>query len=86
MVETLKGLVENMTFSSLANKDNEVGVMEIANSNNKINTCKIAKVNRNYVRKEKFVENCNENMEQIGKELVETSWFNDYGNALCTMD
>ena len=37
MVETLKGLVQNMTFNSLANKQDEVEVTETANSNNKIN-------------------------------------------------
>ena len=36
MVETLKDLVQNMTFSSLAKKHDEVGVTETANSNNKI--------------------------------------------------
>ena len=41
MVETLKGLVQNMTFSSLANKHDKVGVTETANSNNKINYSRI---------------------------------------------
>lgn len=35
MVETLKGLVQNMTYSSLANKHGEVAVTETDNSSNK---------------------------------------------------